>query len=215
MLITLAFVNVARAGDVDKQRFDPFYRDIQPLLNAKCVSCHGPDEQEADLRLDSLAAAQKGGDSGPAIVLGDAEGSLLLRAIRHEDDVAEMPPKEKLPDKTIKAVATWINAGAPWPRSVMVLFDDEVPFVAALSKGKASIRVEHEDRASGRIAVAVSPRERFSEQITGWKFAICENPLLGEYRFLQFAWKKTGGGGAMIEVANAGHWPDAKAAPGR
>ncbi|PAW87537.1 MAG: hypothetical protein B9S33_06195 [Pedosphaera sp. Tous-C6FEB] len=60
------------------------FRDqIKPLLDQKCLSCHGPDKQKDGLRLGSRAAALKGGEHGPAIVPGDAKKSLLLQAVRH------------------------------------------------------------------------------------------------------------------------------------
>ena len=70
-----------------------FWQDVQPLLGAKCISCHGPEKQEGHLRLDSWAAAQAGGDRGAAIVSGDVEKSLLVQAISFRDPDFQMPPK--------------------------------------------------------------------------------------------------------------------------
>ena len=83
---------------------DSFYKDIFPLLRAKCIQCHGPDEQEGDLRLDTRAALLKGGEHGPAISQDDPGKSLLLRAVRHEDENRKMPPDER--DRLIELKST-------------------------------------------------------------------------------------------------------------
>ena len=94
-----------------------FTEDVQPLLEAKCVSCHGPEKQEGGLRLDSLAMAKEGGDSGPAIVPGDVTKSLLAKAITFRDPNLQMPPKQKLTDKEIATLTEWVKAGAAWPEA--------------------------------------------------------------------------------------------------
>ncbi|MBC7965089.1 MAG: PSD1 domain-containing protein [Fuerstia sp.] len=66
------------------------------------------------LRLDSLEGIQKGGETGPAIVAGKPDESLLLGAVRHENGL-EMPPDGKLSDTQIADIAEWIRAGAVWP----------------------------------------------------------------------------------------------------
>ena len=64
----LATVNLACAADETAAANEQFERQIRPLLAAKCWKCHGPQKQEASLRLDSAAAVAAGGDSGPAVV---------------------------------------------------------------------------------------------------------------------------------------------------
>ena len=59
-----------------------FFDKVQPLLASRCVTCHGPDKAEGGLRLDSREAALKGGDSGPALVPGKPDESLLLMAVK-------------------------------------------------------------------------------------------------------------------------------------
>src|SRR2546428_4847263 len=61
----------------------------------------------------------KGGDSGPAIVPGQPEQSLLIKAIRFTDDVLRMPPKSKLDDRYIADFTSWIRLGAPWPETAV------------------------------------------------------------------------------------------------
>jgi mono/diheme cytochrome c family protein len=211
---TIAFCErVVATEDSKSQPAERFVQRVAPLLKAKCLSCHGPDKQAGGLRLDSLQSALKGGDSGPAIMPGDAAKSLLVKAVRFDDPDLQMPPKDQLAAKEIEALTWWINDGAVWPRPVLVLFDDEEPFLAALTKGEAKSRFERRDTHRGSLAVAVSPREKFDEQIADWKLPIREKPGPAEFRYLRYAWKKTGGGGAMLEVALEGKWPPAKATP--
>ncbi|MFT5527273.1 MAG: hypothetical protein ACI9HK_005255, partial [Pirellulaceae bacterium] len=186
---------------------------VQSIIRTKCLSCHGAEKREGGLRLDSLAAATTGGDTAAAIVPGNPEKSLLVKAIRFDDPDLQMPPKDRLTDAQIATLTHWVKSGANWPRPVHVLFDEQEEFLATLSKGKAIARFESRDVYRGKLAVAVTPQEKFAEQIVDWKFPIREHPGVGEYRYLRYAWKKTGGGGAMFEVAREGKWPPANATP--
>lgn len=95
-----------------------FEKQVRPLLVEHCYECHSVQAErlEAKLLLDSRKGHLVGGDSGSAIVPGDAEGSLLIEAVRYES--YEMPPKGKLPDKDIETLIRWVNMGAPWPDEV-------------------------------------------------------------------------------------------------
>jgi cytochrome c553 len=92
-----------------------FERSVRPVLAENCFGCHGPAKHKAGLRLDSLAAILKGGDSGPAVKPGEPEESLLIQAVRYSDEDRQMPPKGKLNDAEIAALADWVKAGALWP----------------------------------------------------------------------------------------------------
>jgi hypothetical protein len=92
-----------------------FENEIRPILVARCYECHGPDsEQKGGLRLDSRAAALAGGESGPAVVPGDLDASLLVGAVRH-GEIFQMPPQGKLPAEEIAKLEHWVRIGAPWP----------------------------------------------------------------------------------------------------
>ncbi len=93
-----------------------FERRIRPVLVSKCYSCHSrrTSEPKAGLLLDSRIAIRRGGDSGPAVVPGDVEASLLVKALRH--DGPAMPPKEKLPENVVRDFSIWIRSGAYDPR---------------------------------------------------------------------------------------------------
>jgi hypothetical protein len=95
-----------------------FETRIRPVLANRCGECHAGTAKtlEAGLRLDSRQGLRTGGDSGPAVVPGKPEESLLIRAVRYGDDDLRMPPKGKLPDEVIADFETWVAMGAPDPR---------------------------------------------------------------------------------------------------
>jgi hypothetical protein len=93
-----------------------FEKKVRPILVEQCLSCHGAEQKKikGGLKLNSRADLLKGGDTGPAIMPGKPEYSLLMNVIDYDGDV-KMPPKGKLKDHEIKAIEQWIRAGAPWP----------------------------------------------------------------------------------------------------
>ncbi len=99
------------ATDVD------FVRDVQPILSQHCFECHGADTQESGLRLDRADTRLLGGNSGPAIVVGDSGKSLLIQAVCGDGDaVAKMPPDgPPLSTAEIAVLRRWIDAGATAP----------------------------------------------------------------------------------------------------
>jgi Protein of unknown function (DUF1549)/Protein of unknown function (DUF1553)/Planctomycete cytochrome C len=108
----------AAAGDpepraqAENERF--FEQYVRPVLAERCYSCHGEKKQKAGLRVDSLEAILKGGESGPAIAPGKPEQSLLVEAINYHGP--EMPPIGKLDAATIAVLTRWVSLGAPWPK---------------------------------------------------------------------------------------------------
>jgi Protein of unknown function (DUF1549)/Protein of unknown function (DUF1553)/Planctomycete cytochrome C len=98
-------------------QMDFFEKRIRPFLANDCYECHGAEKQKGGLRLDSRTALRKGGDSGPAIVPGDAARSLLIQSIRHEHADTRMPKdRPKLSESAIGSFVQWVNEGAPDPR---------------------------------------------------------------------------------------------------
>ena len=83
------------------------------MLAENCYSCHGDKKQKGGLRLDSLEAILKGGESGPAVVAGKPEESLIVEAINYQGP--EMPPNGKLDGKKVAILTRWVSLGAPWP----------------------------------------------------------------------------------------------------
>ena len=90
-----------------------FEQNVRPLLAENCYSCHGDKKQKGGLRLDSLEAILKGGESGPAVVPGKPDESLLVEAINYEG--LEMPPNGKLGPEKVAVLTRWVSLGAPWP----------------------------------------------------------------------------------------------------
>jgi mono/diheme cytochrome c family protein len=107
------------------QERDFFEKQVRPVLVENCFACHGPKKQQAGLRLDSRPALLKGGDSGPALVPGDPDKSLLVQAVRQTGDVKKMPPKTKLKPDAVDALAAWVKMGAPWPEDTTASADRE------------------------------------------------------------------------------------------
>lgn len=96
-----------------------FESKIRPVLVEKCYECHSAKALEqkklkGGLLLDSRQGMLTGGDSGPAVVPGKLDESLIIGALKHED--YEMPPSGKLSDKVIQDFVHWVKIGAPDPR---------------------------------------------------------------------------------------------------
>jgi mono/diheme cytochrome c family protein len=98
-----------------------FFEDkIRPLLAAHCLKCHSAAEgkTKGGLALDTREGTLKGGDSGPAVVPGNPDKSVLIKAVRYTDPNVQMPPKgEKLSDAQIADLVAWVKMGAPDPRT--------------------------------------------------------------------------------------------------
>ncbi len=93
-----------------------FESKIRPVLADYCYKCHSADEKvKGGFTVDTRDGVRHGGDSGPAVVPGDLEKSLLWSAVNWQDDL-EMPPKQKLPTSAIADLKKWIEMGAPDPR---------------------------------------------------------------------------------------------------
>src|SRR5690242_16989377 len=110
-LLTLAILPAAWCADADL-----FENRVRPVLANNCFACHTASAL-GGLRVDSRAALLKGGKSGPAIVPGDPDKSLLIRAVRQTDPKLKMPQGGKLRSEEINALAEWVRGGAVWPES--------------------------------------------------------------------------------------------------
>src|SRR3954466_4850350 len=99
------------------EQVESFEARILPILAVNCYDCH-TDERMGGLRVDSREALLKGGRSGPAIVPGDPDKSLLIQAVRQTRDTLKMPKGGKLTPTEIDALTEWVRAGAPWSAPV-------------------------------------------------------------------------------------------------
>src|SRR5262245_66122432 len=96
------------------EQIEFFEKKIRPLLVKQCYECHsaGAKKVRAGLLLDTREGVRKGGASGPVVVPGDPEKSLLVKAVRHADESLKMP-KEKLSAAVIADLEAWVKMGAP------------------------------------------------------------------------------------------------------
>ncbi|MCB9875114.1 MAG: PSD1 domain-containing protein [Planctomycetaceae bacterium] len=114
----MSSITIADESSPSSDRID-FVRDVEPIFAAKCYSCHGPDEQEGQLRLDAKAIVFKGGVSGSLFEKGKGKESLLYKFIAGVGDVERMPlDDEPLMENEIATIVRWIDEGAEWPDGV-------------------------------------------------------------------------------------------------
>lgn len=101
-----------------KDQLAMFESKIRPLLIKHCYNCHSEksEQVEGHLLVDSAPTLRKGGSLGPAVIPGDPDHSLLIEAVRYENDNMQMPPDEKLSDIEIASLEEWVRSGAPDPR---------------------------------------------------------------------------------------------------
>jgi len=116
-LVALAWGRAWCEPDITSSQRTFFETKIRPILAEHCYECHavGAEKIGGKLLLDSPESLRRGGESGPALVPGDPGQSLLIQALRYED--LEMPPEKPLPEAVTRDFITWIEMGAPDPRS--------------------------------------------------------------------------------------------------
>src|SRR5436190_9630058 len=133
-----AEVKPAEIAPEEGARIEFFEKKIRPLLSANCLGCHSADTNaKGGLRVDDRGGLLTGGGRGAAIVPGDIEKSLLLKAVSYTLPKLKMPPEKQLAPEQIEDLKKWIADGAAWPKV-------EIP--ADLGKGTADyekMRKEH------------------------------------------------------------------------
>jgi hypothetical protein len=117
-LLPLAVAGLVRAAEPSADAIAFFETKVHPILSQRCLECHSHEKKiKGGLALDSRAAWQSGGDSGPVIMPGEMEKSLLIKAVRYTDEDLQMPPKEKLSAGEIAILEQWVGQGAVDPRA--------------------------------------------------------------------------------------------------
>jgi len=92
-----------------------FEADVRPILEGRCVECHGPEVRKSGLRLDNRDDALAGGDLGAAIEPGDSGESYLIHRVTGAFGESVMPPKgDPLSDEEVSILRAWIDQGAMW-----------------------------------------------------------------------------------------------------
>ena len=122
LLLVLSAVASRAALPPDEVEF--FEAKIRPILVESCYPCHSAAEgkTKGSLALDTRDALLKGGATGPALIAGDPDKSLLIQAVRYTDEDLQVLPLQdgqggKLPPEKIAALEEWIRRGAPDPRT--------------------------------------------------------------------------------------------------
>lgn len=107
------------AAEPTREQLEFFENKIRPVLSQNCYKCHSVNSEKVKggLLLDSREATLRGGDTGPAVVPGDLEKSLLIKAVRYTDADLQMPPKKQLSDEQVADLEKWVKMGAPDPRT--------------------------------------------------------------------------------------------------
>ena len=133
----LAFAGGLRADSTaSPEALEFFERKVRPLLAGSCYKCHGQKKQKGKLRLDRHEAILSGGDSGPAVVPGKPQESLLVRAVKYQDPELKMPPKQRLSADQVGILMRWIELGAPWPEEESGGPDRRAPGLAVTDKDR-------------------------------------------------------------------------------
>ncbi len=134
----------AAAAADSAEREQRFVNEVLPILQRRCFECHSHETKiKGGLALDSRTGWQIGGDTGPAVLAGKPEESLLIQAVRYTDADLQMPPKGRLPEEEQRALETWVAEGAIDPR-----------------RSVADVKREGIDFAEGSKAWAFQPLRR-------------------------------------------------------
>ena len=118
IVLLIGFMPMAgvRADETFAQEGLEFFENrIRPVLVASCYECHSAETAKAKggLLLDTRDGLLKGGDHGPAVIVGKPEASRLVKAIHQVDDDLKMPPKKSLTPSQVKDFEEWIRMGLP------------------------------------------------------------------------------------------------------
>ncbi|MDA0327951.1 MAG: PSD1 and planctomycete cytochrome C domain-containing protein [Gemmatimonadetes bacterium] len=125
------------AVDASAQSADDFFETrVRPVLAAKCAECHSAERRRGGLRLNTLEAMLAGGRSGPVIIPGDPDNSLLIRVVRHQVEDLEMPQDaDPLTPGEIEGLAEWIRMDAPWPEQASEIVFASTTISTGMSPG--------------------------------------------------------------------------------
>ena len=116
----LALASQDAAEEREKRGLELFERRVRPAFIDNCYECHsaGAKKVKGEFFVDSRDGMMKGGSSGPSVVPGDPDKSLLLQALRWANEELRMPPKKRMPEDDVRAVEEWIKLGAPHPKAI-------------------------------------------------------------------------------------------------
>lgn len=164
--LLLFFASVAWCDEaidtLDTQKVS-FTSDVLPILQKNCLACHNESEYEGELIMESVELLLNGGDSGPAVIPGKADESLLYQLAKHETDPV-MPPEDndvgakQLTTDELAVLASWINGGA---------LDEELADTAEAIQWQPI-----PDKSASVLALEVSPDGRWLATGRGNQLAV-------------------------------------------
>lgn len=123
----LGLIHLGHGADMTPDQRSFFETKIRPVLVKQCYECHSQSAKKlgGKLLLDAPSEMIAGGESGPAMIPGKPEDSLIIQALRY--DGIEMPPKKRLPEPVVNDFITWVKMGAPDPRADLPKASRPVP----------------------------------------------------------------------------------------
>lgn len=174
-----------------------FHGEVLPILRGECFRCHG-EKQKGGLKLDTRAAALKGGESGqPAVVPGDPAASELIARVKQHDEDERMPPKgDALAAAQIAILEQWIRDGARWPAAplppeavAVAPVVEDAAFLRrvyldtiGLPPGADDVRAFLADRSADKRARVIDrllADERWADHwVSYWQDVLAENPSM-------------------------------------
>ncbi len=171
-----------------------YFRDVLPILEAKCYSCHQGAKVKGGLRLDQLAEARLGGNGdGPAIVPHQPDQSALIKRITSSDTDDVMPAKgDRLSDGEITVLTRWIQDGAIWPEFQVNSFtptalSDDFAFLRRVTLDTVGVVPSEAELRAFLADSAVDRRKRVIDRLLAdprwadhnmgyWQDVLAENP---------------------------------------
>lgn len=189
VLLLFTAAQFAAAADMTPDQRAFFEQKIRPVLVKQCYECHSQTSKKlgGKLLLDAPSEMIAGGESGPAVIPGKPDESLIVQAVRY--DGLEMPPKKRLPDHIVNDFVEWVKMGAPDPRteppkiakkapqqplwSLQLISDPKPPSVKNASWPRQSLdafvlaKIEQNGLTPAPDAAAATLKRRLSFDITG------------------------------------------------
>src|SRR5260370_31484036 len=113
--LTIAILASFSALSAPLDKTEQFEIKIRPILANRCFACHSSTAL-GGLTMSNREGLLRGGKSGPALIPGKPEESLMIQAIEHTNEKMKMPMGQgKLPESEIALLTEWVKAGAYWP----------------------------------------------------------------------------------------------------
>ncbi len=171
-----------------------FYKEVLPILESNCFSCHQGNKTKGDLQLDTLSGALKGGESdGPAITPGHLDKSSLIARVTSTDEDFIMPPKgSPLTAEQVDILKRWINEGAHWPeldvdRIEVTALTDDLAFLRRVTLDTVGVVPTLEEIAAFQKDTGKNKRAKVIDRLLAdprwadrwmgyWQDVLAENP---------------------------------------